>query len=116
MSVRNSPQDVASYPRLAARTQRFTLGEPRTVVVSPDGRRVIFARSARGDDPVNCLWLLDVATGEERLVADPRSLLEPGADEELPPDERARRERAREAADGVVSFATDPAVRVAAFT
>ena len=64
-----------SYPRLSARTQRFTLGEPRNIVVSPDGQRVVFVRSRAGDDPVNCLWVLDVATGEERLVADPVALL-----------------------------------------
>ena len=34
-----SPTDDAiSFPRQSARTQRFTLGEPRNVVVSPDGR------------------------------------------------------------------------------
>ena len=60
-----------TFPRLSARTQRFTLGEPRNIVVSPDGQRVVFVRSRAGDDPVNCLWVLDAATGEERLVADP---------------------------------------------
>ena len=55
-----------SFPRQSARTQRFTLGEPRNVTVSPDGRRVVFARSRAGDDPVNCLWVLDVDTGDER--------------------------------------------------
>ena len=49
-----------------------------------------------GDDPVTCLWEADTATGAERLVCDPRTL---GADEEnLPPEERARRERVRETA------------------
>ena len=64
-----------SFPRQYARTQRLTLGEPRTVSVSPDGQRVVFCRSSAGDDPVNCLWVLDVASGSERLVADPRQLL-----------------------------------------
>ena len=54
-------------------------------------------------------------TGTERLVADPRQLLQ-GADEsQLPPEERARRERAREGAGGVVSYATNGDVTVAAF-
>ena len=30
-----------TFPRQYARTQRLTLGEPRNVVVSPDGRRVV---------------------------------------------------------------------------
>ena len=66
---------VDSYPRESARTQRYTLGEPRDVVVSPDGRRIVFLRSRGGTDPVNCLWVVDAATGEERLVADPAVLL-----------------------------------------
>jgi dipeptidyl-peptidase-4 len=103
-----------SFPRRYARTQRFTLGEPRTITVSPDGQRVVFVRSRGGEDPVNCLWVLDAATGEERLVADPR-LLDAGDADDLPPAERTRRERAREVAGGVVAFATDRDVLVAAF-
>ncbi len=104
-----------SFPRQYARTRRFTLGEPRDVTVSPDGRRVIFARSSGGSDPVNCLWVHDVGTETERLVADPKTLLA-GADEaHLPPAERARRERARESAGGVVAYATDADAVVAAF-
>ena len=94
-----------SFPRQQARTRRFTLGVPRAFQVSPDGQRITFLRSKAGDDPVTCLWELDVASGEERLVADPRAL---GADEEnLAPQERARRERVRETAAGIVAFSTD---------
>lgn len=103
-----------TFPRQYARTQRFTLGEPRNIRVSPDGRRVVFARSRGGSDPVNCLWVLDARTGEERLVADPLLLLAAG-DEDLPEAERIRRERARESASGVVGFATNGEVTVAAF-
>lgn len=105
-----------TFPRQYARTQRLTLGEPRTVTVSPDGRRVVFARSGGGADPVNALWVLDLPSGEERLVADPRVLLAGGDDSELPAEERARRERARESAGGVVSYATNRDVTAAAFT
>ncbi|CAN0434470.1 unnamed protein product, partial [Phaeothamnion confervicola] len=89
---------VDSFPRQHARTQRLTLGEPRNITVSPDGQRVVFARSRAGDDPANCLWVLDIGTGEERLVADPVELLGAADDENLPPEERARRERMREGA------------------
>src|SRR5215472_7614252 len=103
-----------SFPRQEARTRRFTLGEPRAFRVSPDGSRVAYLRSAGGTDPVTCLWILDVGTGRERLVADPRAL---HADaEDLSPAERARRERVRELAGGVVAYATDAEVTVAAFT
>ena len=102
-----------SFPRQQARTRRFTLGAPRAFKVSPDGNRVTFLRSKAGDDPVTCLWEADAATGEERLVADPRSL---GADEEnLPPEERARRERVRETAAGIVAYATDDDAKLAVF-
>jgi len=60
-----------SFPRQYARTRRFSLGEPRNLVVSPDGKRVVFIRSRSGDDPVNCLYVLDVDSGDERLIADP---------------------------------------------
>ncbi len=105
-----------TFPRQHARTQRFTLGEPRTVTVSPDGKRVVFLRSTDGSDPVNALWVFDVDAGTERLVADPRVLLaaeEDGAD--LPAEERARRERAREGAGGITSYATDANSTVVAF-
>jgi len=103
-----------SFPRRQARTQRFTLGAPRDLTISPDGGRVAFLRSRGGTDPVTCLWVLDLATGEERLVADPRELIA-GADGDLPALERARRERSREQAGGIVGYATDRAVGVAAF-
>ena len=103
-----------SFPRRQARTRRFTLGTPRGVALSPDGARVAFLRSRGGTDAVTCLWSLDVATGQERLVADPRTL-EAGSDEDLPPEERARRERAREQAGGIVAYATDRAAALASF-
>jgi dipeptidyl-peptidase-4 len=96
-----------SFPQQYARTQRLSLGEPRNITVSDDGRKVVFLRSNAGDDPVNRLWLLDVESGHETLVADPHVML--GADdaEDLPPEERARRERLREGAGGITSYSTD---------
>ena len=103
-----------TFPRQYARTRRLTLGEPRNITVSPDDRRVVFLRSRGGSDPINCLWVMDATTGDETLVADPDVLL--GTDDEnLPAEERARRERAREGAGGVVGYATDAKVTVAAF-
>jgi len=104
-----------SFPRQYARTQRLTLGEPRNLVVAADGRHVLFARSRAGDDPVNCLWALDPATGRERLLVDPLELLGAADDEQLPAAERARRERMREGAAGITSYATDAAADRIAF-
>ena len=61
-----------SFPRQHARTQRLTLGEPRNFTVSPDGRRVVFARSSSGSDPVNLLWSVDTASGTETCLFDPQ--------------------------------------------
>ena len=106
--------DAASFPRRHARTRGFTLGRPRGFQVGADGARVAFLRSAAGDDPVNQLWVLEVVSGTERLVADPGVLLGDGGGD-LPPEERARRERARERAGGIVAFATDRELTVASF-
>jgi dipeptidyl-peptidase-4 len=103
-----------SFPRRFAATRRFTLGRPRSFAVADDGSRVAFLRSTAGDDPVNALWAFDLAQAGERLVADPRVILA-GADERLPSAERARRERAREQAEGIVAYAGDDGLRMSAF-
>lgn len=100
-----------SFPRQFARTQRLTLGEPRTISVTKNS--VVFVRSASGSDPVNALWVLDLQTGTEHCVADPRTLDDAAADDT--PEERARRERAREGAGGIVSYSLDDEGNNAAF-
>ncbi len=90
------------------------MGAPRTVVVSKDGTQVFFLRSQSCDDPVLCLWVLDPQTGSEQLLADP-SVLGPSEDADLPAAELARRERARESANGIVSYSLDRAAQTAVF-
>src|ERR1700757_2840726 len=90
-----------TFPRQEARTRRFTLGVPRAFRVSPDGARVAYLRTRGGDDPVTCLWMLGVGGGAERA---------------LPREERARRERVREQAGGIVAYATDADLTVAVFS
>ncbi len=105
-----------TFPRQYARTRRFSLGAPRSFEISPDGHRIAFLRSKGGSDPVTCLWLLDVTTGREHLIADPADLGDPGSDgSELDPAEKARRERSREQAGGIVAFGCDDDVRLAVF-
>lgn len=98
-----------SFPRQQARTQRFSLGRPRSFTVSPDGSRVVFLRSSAGDDPINRIWVLDVESGAERLV------VEATGEGNLSPEERARRERVRERGGGVVAYSTDRNVEKACF-
>ena len=79
-----------TFPRQYARTQRLTLGEPRNIVVSPDGARVVFCRSSSGADSTNSLWVFDVATATERCIVDARSF---GSNSDESDLERSRRER-----------------------
>src|SRR4051812_30194695 len=110
----DAPVTSESFPRQSARTQRFTAGAPRSFTVTSDGARVLFLRSQGGADRVGCLWSLDVATGDERLLVDPRTLLA-DENEELSAAERARRERAREGSGGIVAYAVDRAGDQAVF-
>ena len=103
-----------TYPVDLAQTQAFTLGRPVQPTVSPDGERVVFLRTRGGRDPVRCLWVLDLATGEERLVADPVALAD--GDLSVPAAERAQRERRRDRSRGISEYATDKDVRRAVFT
>lgn len=58
--------------------------------------------------------MLDVAGGAERLIVNPATLM--GSDDgDIPPEERARRERARESSGGIVRFSADTAMRRAVF-
>lgn len=103
-----------SFPRLAARTSNFNAGLPRGFVVSPDGQRVVFLRSASGTSMAQELWLYDVGTGQERRLADPAALLADEA-EHLTAEERARRERMRVRGTGIVGFSADKDVSKVAF-
>lgn len=106
--------DQISFPRQSALTQRFTLGAPRSLSVSADGERVVFLRSRHGRDASTALWVLDVASGSERLVADTATLLS-GATAEPTAEELALRERLRETAGGITSYALDADGRRACF-
>lgn len=106
---------VDTFPRQHARTQRLTLGAPRNFSVVADGERVIFLRSRGPEDPVTCLWILEPDAREPQLVGDPAVLLGASDEVELPAAERARRERAREGAAGIVAYSTDAAGQRAAF-
>jgi len=108
------PAPLISLPRQYALTRRLSLGVPGHIMLRPDGGMAYFLRTRAGDDPVSCLWAFDCATAQERLLADPVRLLA-GAAEELPPEERARRERAREQSAGIVAYAADNAGELLVF-
>lgn len=103
-----------SFPRHSAKTLRFTLGAPRTFTLAPDGQRLIYVRSASGTDRIGRLYQYDIRTDNEELLVDPLNLLIDG-EEQLSPQERARRERTREAAGGITSYSSDKKCEFIAF-
>jgi len=102
---------ISSFPRRHAATRRFTLGAPRSFTVAADGESVLFLQSSGGTDPVNSLWRLERGGGEPQLLFDAA----PAETGELTAAERARRERAREQASGVVAYVVDDAGQRAVF-
>jgi dipeptidyl-peptidase-4 len=65
---------MISLPEQLARTRRFTLGAPDRFLPAQAGAVVLFVRSHGGEDPLDCLWALDLGSGTERLLADPARL------------------------------------------
>lgn len=102
-----------SFPRQYARTRGFNLGLPREFRLAEDGSRITFLRSAAGDEPMAGLWTFDTALEQERAIFDPAAL--GGSEGTISAEERDRRERAGERMAGVVSYAADPALRIATF-
>jgi dipeptidyl-peptidase 4 len=85
-----------SLPGQLVRTRNFTLGVPERFTI---GAAVLFLRGQAGDDPVTCLWALDLGSGTERLLVDPV---------ELPGEEQAL-------GRGIDAYATDRAAELVAF-
>jgi dipeptidyl-peptidase-4 len=106
--------DNLSFLRDQIRTQRFTVGIPKSFKVARDASRVLFLRAESGTDRRQSLWVLETASGVERKLVDVTALL--SGQEELSPQERARRERARESSAGVVAFDTDASCARAVFS
>lgn len=112
-------QAIAEFPRRKARTLRFTSGAPRSAQVVGDGSRALFLRSDGPDDLVTALWMsvwaADGSDHREVPLADPRELLADADNEDVSEEEKARRERAREGGQGIVSYSTDAAGRRVVF-
>lgn len=102
-----------SYPRQRARTRGFQLGRPRNFHVLAD--RVLFIRSASGNDATGSLWSLDLTTGTETCVVDVRTDIPIRSDADLPAAEKARRERMREVTGGITAYSVDATGSFAAF-
>ena len=112
MSETNDVNDaIKHFPRLRARTLSFGCGAPRSAQTVGDGSRALFLRSDGPEDLVTALWLSwfdESGEHHETKLADPRELLGATADsEDVPAEEKARRERAREGGTGIVGYSAD---------
>ncbi len=100
----SKPVDT-SFLKKFAETRRFTLGRPQNPKVSPDGKTVLFLR-AEANKPTLKLFEFDCATGQSKELLSPESLRK-GGEENLTPEEKARRERMRLSAGGFADFHFD---------
>ncbi len=110
---------IDEFPGLKARTLRFTCGAPRSARAIGDGSRALFLRSDGPEDTVTSLWMSVIGSDgdtDEILLADPRTLLADADAEDVPAEEKARRERAREGGSGIVGYSVDAAGNRVAFT
>ena len=109
---------IEEYPVRKAKTVRFTCGAPRSPKLIGDGSRMLFLRSAGEQDTENSLWLAicgEDAYAEVELVNAGELVNTLGSDD-VPAAERARRERARESATGIVAYSVDGLGNHVAFT
>lgn len=84
-----------------------------------DGSRALFLRSDGPEDTVTSLWMSVIdenGNASEMLLADPRTLLADADAEDVPAEEQARRERAREGGSGIVGYSTDASGNRVTFT
>ena len=110
---------IDEFPGLKARTLRFTCGAPRSARAIGDGSRALFLRSDGPEDTVTSLWMSVIGSDgdtDEILLADPRTLLADADAEDVPAEEKARRERAREGGSGIVGYSVDAAGNRVTFT
>lgn len=90
------------YFRELVETRNYSLGQPVSPQLTPDGKAVIFLRGG-ARDPVLRLFEFTIADGKLREILSPEKLLQ-GAEEKLSTEEKSRRERERQSLRGFTSF------------
>jgi dipeptidyl-peptidase-4 len=90
------------YFRELVETRNYSLGQPLSPQITPDGKAVIFLRGG-ARDPVLRLYEFTIADGKLREILTPEKLLQ-GAAEKLTAEERSRRERERQSLRGFTNF------------
>src|SRR5262245_46321551 len=102
--VPGKPLDT-SFLKEYAETRGYMLGRPQKPKISPDGKTVLFLR-ADAKTPRMKLFEFDVASGKTKELLSPEMLLK-GGEENLTPEEKARRERQRVSVGGFTDFHLD---------
>src|SRR2546423_1701971 len=90
------------YFRELVETRNYSLGQPVSPQITPDGKAVIFLRGG-ARDPVLRLYEFTIADGTLREILTPDRLLQ-GGEEKLTAEEKSRRERERQSLRGFTSF------------
>ena len=90
------------YFRELVETRNYSLGQPVSPQITPDGKAVIFLRGG-ARDPVLRLYEFTIAGETLREILTPEKLLQ-GAEEKLTTEERSRRERERQSLRGFTNF------------
>ena len=102
--VPGKPVDT-TFLKQYAETRGFMLGRPQKPKITPDGKTVLFLR-ADAKTPKLKLFEFDVASGKTKELLSPEMLLK-GAEENLTPEEKARRERQRVSVGGFTDYHLD---------
>jgi len=100
-SPATAPAVDEGFIRQFAATYGFRLGRPGKIAIAPDGD-VLFTRTPPRSFVAD-LYERDATTGEVRKVLDTAALIG-GGEEKLSAEERARRERIRQATRGISGF------------
>ena len=90
------------YFRELVETRNYSLGQPVSPQITPDGKTVVFLRGG-ARDPVLRLYEFTIADSSLREILTPEKLLQ-GGEEKLSPEEKSRRERERQSLRGFTSF------------
>ncbi|HVF71004.1 MAG TPA: DPP IV N-terminal domain-containing protein [Chthoniobacterales bacterium] len=90
------------YFRELVETRNYSLGQPVSPKLTPDGKAVVFLRGG-ARDPVLRLYEFSIADRQLREILTPEKLLQ-GAEEKLTAEEQSRRERSRQSLKGFTKF------------
>jgi dipeptidyl-peptidase-4 len=100
--IGTQPISDTEFLRAITETRSFTNGAPQSIQLTPDGKTVLFLRGQPRKNELR-LFAFDLETKSERELASAESVLG-NSDEALTAEERARRERMRITARGIVGY------------